>query len=70
MLHQYRFFRSPSSVKVNRGKFAPAGRGRPVAAVWQIFAALLGRVIRGELCFRRLDAGEEIPPRRVMMLHH
>jgi hypothetical protein len=31
---------------------APAGRGHLEAAVWWILAALLGRVIRGELRLR------------------
>jgi hypothetical protein len=52
---------------MNRGKFAPVGRGRPEAAVWQIFAAPLGRVIWGELRLRHLDAGEKIPPRGEIM---
>jgi hypothetical protein len=39
----------PHMKRVTLGKFAPAGRGRLEAAVWKIFAALLGRVIRGEL---------------------
>jgi hypothetical protein len=34
----------PPRRKVNRGKFAPAGRGHLEAAVWQIFAALLGHI--------------------------
>jgi hypothetical protein len=42
----------PPRRRVNRGKFAPAERGRPKAAVWRIFTALLGRVIREELCLR------------------
>jgi hypothetical protein len=39
----------PPRRRVNLGKFAPAGRGHPEAAVWWIFAALFGRAIRGEL---------------------
>jgi hypothetical protein len=42
----------PPRRRVNRGKFAPAGRERPEAAVCQIFAALLGQVIWGELRLR------------------
>jgi hypothetical protein len=43
---------TPPRRRVNQGKFAPAGWGRPEAAVWWIFTALLGRVILGELRLR------------------
>jgi hypothetical protein len=52
----------PPKRRVTWGKFAPAGWGRPEEAVWQISAALIGRVIRGELRPRASDAGEGIPP--------
>jgi hypothetical protein len=56
----------PPRRRVIRGKFAPAGRGRPEAGVWRILVALLERMNRGELRLRASDAGERIPPRGEM----
>jgi hypothetical protein len=49
---------------------APAGRGHPVATVWQFLGALKGRVIWGAVRLQASDAGEKIPPRGEIMLHH